>query len=95
MYVCMYYRPIWCSCRGPTCVRYKRVKEGAGDSKLTAYPNTFEDWGWHGCDWKSAGSYCDCYNDNRDQRKTVWALQNRDAATHKASTKTAAKKAEH
>ena len=89
-----HYRPIWCSCRGPTCVRYTRVKEGAGDSKLTAYPNTFEDWGWHGCDWKSAGSYCDCYNDNRDQRKTVWALQNRDAATHKASTKTAAKKAE-
>ena len=87
-----HYRPVWCSCRGPTCVHYKKVKQGAGDSKVTAYPNTSEDWGWHGCDWKVAGSWCKCYNKNRDQRKTVWTLPNRDAATHKAATKTADKK---
>ena len=87
-----HYRPIWCSCRGPTCVHYKSVKQGAGDSKITAYPNTFEDWGWRGCDWKLAGSWCKCYNENRDQRKTVWSLPNRDAPTHKASTKSADKK---
>ncbi|RMX38450.1 hypothetical protein pdam_00016271 [Pocillopora damicornis] len=68
------------------------VKQGAGESKVTAYPNTFEDWGWRGCDWKLAGSWCMCYNENRDQRKTVWSLPNRDAPTHKASTKSADKK---
>ncbi|XP_022778969.1 DELTA-thalatoxin-Avl2a-like [Stylophora pistillata] len=87
-----HYKPFWCSCRGPTCVPYRSVKQGAGDTKETAYANTFEDWGWHGCDWKYAGSWCSCYNKNRDQRKTVWSLPNRDAPAHKASTKTADEK---
>ena len=68
------------------------MKQGAGDSKITAYPDTFEDWGWHGCDWKLAESWYKCYNENRDQRKTVLSLPNRDATTHKASTKSADKK---
>ena len=67
------------------------MKQGAGDIKVTVYPNTFEDWGWHGCDWKLAGSWCKCYNENHEKN---WSSLNRDAATHKASTKTAAKKAE-
>ena len=68
------------------------MKQGAGDSKITAYPDTFEDWGRHGCDWKLAESWYKCYNENRDQRKTVLSLPNRDATTHKASTKSADKK---
>ena len=40
-----HYKPIWCSCRGPTCVHYKSVKQGADDTKVITYPNTFEDWG--------------------------------------------------
>ena len=87
-----HYKPIWCSCRGPTCVHYKSMKQDTGDTKETAYANTFDDWGWHGCDWKFWGSSCTCKNENLDQRKTVWSLPNRDAATQKAQTQGAHKK---
>ena len=78
------YKPIWCSCRGSSCVRYKYVEQDTGKSKETAFANTDHDWGWHGCDWKVAGSYCACYNKNRDWRKVVWPLPSRDAPVHKA-----------
>ena len=79
-----HYKPIWCSCRGPTCVHYKSVEQDTGVSKQTAYANTKENCGWHGCDWHIAGSYCRCYNENRDWRKVVWSLPSRDAPVHKA-----------
>ena len=82
---CHYKVGIWCSCRGKTCVHYKSVKQDTGISKVTAYANTDEDWGWHGCDWKVAGFYCDCYNENRETRREVWRMPSRDAARKGAS----------
>jgi len=76
---CHYKVGVWCSCRGKTCVHYKSVKQDAGIPKLTAYANTDEDWGWHGCDWKVAGFYCNCYNDNIGLRREVWRMPSRDA----------------
>ena len=77
---CHYKVGIWCSCRGKTCVHYKSVEQDAGIPKLTAYANTDEDWGWHGCDWKVAGFYCNCYNDNIGLRREVWRMPRRDAS---------------
>lgn len=71
-----HYRPIWCACRGRSCVVHK---DGH------AFANTDADWGWHGCDWKVAGSYCGCYNGNRNTRKTVWRIPSRDAPQKNAS----------
>ena len=79
-----HYKPIWCSCYGNSCVRYKSIPQDNGANKQTAYPNHDEDWGWSGCDWYAAGSYCDCYNKNRDWRKVVWGRPNKDAAERKA-----------
>ncbi|KAJ7383082.1 hypothetical protein OS493_030969 [Desmophyllum pertusum] len=73
------YPGIWCSCRGSSCVRYKSVDQG-GVRKQTAYANNKEDWAWQGCDWYLAGSWCSCYNKNRDWREIVWSLPSRDAA---------------
>ena len=74
-----HYKPIWCSCYGKSCVRHKTVKQDSGISKVTGDANSDTDWGWHGCDWKVAGSWCECYNDNRDTRKQVWRMPSRDA----------------
>lgn len=79
-----HYKPIWCSCYGNSCVRYKSIPQDNGVNKETAYPNHDEDWAWSGCDWYAAGSYCDCYNKNRDWRKVVWSKPNKDAAERKA-----------
>ena len=78
-----HYEPVWCSCRGPTCVHYKTVEQDTGASKESAYPNTGEDWGWQGCDWKVHGSYCACYNKYRGWRKVVWSLPNKDYVARK------------
>ena len=75
-----HYTPIWCSCRGKTCIHHKSVKQDIGISKVTAFANTDEDWGWHGCDWKMAGSWCSCYNEDIGQRKVVWRMPSRDAS---------------
>ena len=77
------YVPIYCSCRGPTCVHYEYKEQETGVPKVTAFPNTERDWGWHGCDWKVHGSYCDCYNDSRNSRRVVWSLPSRDYVVHK------------
>ena len=79
------YKPIWCSCRGPTCVHYKTEEQDTGASKESAYANTGEDWGWHGCDWKVAGSWCACYNKHRDWRKVVWSLPSKDYVARKSA----------
>lgn len=79
-----HYKPIWCSCRGPTCVHYKTEELDTGASKESAYANTGEDWGWKGCDWKIAGSWCACYNEHRDWRKVVWSLPSKDYAARKS-----------
>ncbi|KAL9983877.1 hypothetical protein ACROYT_G006122 [Oculina patagonica] len=79
------YKPIWCSCRGLTCVHYKSVEQDTGEAKQTAYANINDDWGWHGCDWKVYGCYCACYNKNRDWRKVVWSLPSRDTAGREAT----------
>ena len=79
------YVPIYCSCRGPTCVHYEYKEQETGVPKVTAFPNTVRDWGWHGCDWKVHGSYCDCYNDSRNSRRVVWSLPSRDYVVHKPS----------
>lgn len=79
-----HYKPVWCSCHGDSCVRYKSVPQDNGSKKETAYANYDSNWGWSGCSWKVAGSYCNCYNSNRDRRKNVWKRPAKDAATHKA-----------
>ena len=80
-----HYKPIWCSCRGPTCVHYKTEEQDTGASKESAYANTRQDWGWQGCDWKLAGSWCACYNEHRDWRKVVWSLPSKDYVARKSA----------
>ena len=71
-----HYKPVWCSCRGSSCVHYKKEKQDSGATKITAYANTDQDWGWQGCDWYRAGSWCKCYN--HKSPKVVWRMPNRD-----------------
>ena len=71
-----HYKPVWCSCRGSSCVHYKKVNQDTGAIKITAYANTDQDWGWQGCDWYVAGSYCKCYN--HKNQKVVWRMPSRD-----------------
>ena len=73
-----HYKPIWCSCHGSSCVRYVSKSLENGVKKEEAIANGNSDWGRYGCDWKVAGSYCDCYNDNRNKRKSVWRIKLRD-----------------
>ena len=73
------YKPVWCSCYGRSCVRYKTVDQETGVTKFTAHANHDKNWGWHGCDWKVSGSWCKCYNDRRGTRRVVWTMLNRDA----------------
>ena len=80
-----HYKPVWCSCRGQTCVHYKTVEQDTGASKESAYANTGEDWGWQGCDWKYAGSYSASYNKHRDWRKVVWSLPSKDYVPRKSA----------
>ena len=79
-----HYKAVKCSCHGDSCVRYKTVPQDNGANKETAYANYDSSWYWNGCDWKVAGSWCDCYNKNRDWRKVVWSRPSKDAASHKA-----------
>ena len=79
-----HYKPIWCSCHGDSCVRYKTETHDNGSKKVTAYANSDTNWGWRGCGWKVAGSYCHCVNENLKDRKTVWSLPSRDCPSHKA-----------
>ena len=79
-----HYKPIWCSCHGRSCVRYKSETQDNGAVKETAYANSNSNWGWKGCSWKVAGSVCRCTNSDRDSRKVVWSLPSRDCPTHGA-----------
>jgi len=81
-----HYKPIWCSCHGKSCVRYKTETHDNGSKKETAYANFDTNWGWSGCGWKAAGSYCECKNADRNVRKVVWSLPSRDCPTHKAAS---------
>ena len=74
-----------CSCRGPTCVRYKTEEQDTGASKETAYANTGEDWRKQGCHWKVVRPYCACYNKHRDWRKVVWSLPSKDYVARKSA----------
>ena len=74
-----HYKPIWCACRGPSCVGYTEIARDTGVKKQHAFANTHSNWGWHGCDWYLAGSWCRCYNNNRNIRKLVWKMPSRDA----------------
>ena len=82
----------FCLFGAPVVVRdYKSVTQNTGDTKETAYPNIFDDWGWHGCDWKFWGLAA------LARMKilisgTVCSLPNRDAATQKTQTQGAYKK---
>ena len=80
-----HYKPIWCNCRGPSCVGYKSIELDTGVHKQHAFANDNGDWAWHGCAWKVAGSKCACYNSNRNTRKQVWRMPNRDAPQKGAS----------
>ena len=75
-----HYKPIWCSCKGQSCVHYKDETLDTGAIKTTAYANTNADWGWHGCDWKPglAGSKCICRYESK-QRCTVWKRDSKNA----------------
>ena len=80
-----HYKPIWCSCHGDSCVRYKTETHDNGSKKVTAFANSADtNWGWHGCGWKVAGSYCQCENADRGKRRVVWSLPSRDCPTHGA-----------
>ena len=79
-----HYKPVWCSCHGKSCVRYKTETHDNGSKKQTADANFNDNWGWSGCGWKVAGSYCQCKNADRDMRRAVWSLPSRDCPTHKA-----------
>ncbi|XP_078358950.1 DELTA-alicitoxin-Pse2b-like [Oculina patagonica] len=79
-----HYKPIWCSCHGPSCVRYSTETHENGEKKVTAHANSDDGWGWYGCGWKVAGSYCNCYNSDRDQRQVTWSRPSKDCAAHKA-----------
>ncbi|XP_078358949.1 DELTA-thalatoxin-Avl2a-like isoform X2 [Oculina patagonica] len=78
---CHYHVGVWCSCRGSSCVRYKTETQENGSKKEVAYAQT-SDWAWHGCDWKTWGSYCTCQQSK--ERKTVWSRPSKDAPAHKA-----------
>lgn len=75
-----HYKPIWCSCKGQSCVHYKDETLNTAAIKTTAYANTGSDWGWHGCYWKSglAGSVCCCGYESK-QRSTVWSRSSKHA----------------
>ena len=75
-------KPMWCSCRGESCVRYESVEQDTGVSKQTAYANTDSDWASKGCDWTVRGFKCACKNKNLDSRKIVWSLPSRDSVVH-------------
>lgn len=79
-----HYKAFWCSCYGDSCVAHKSVKLDNAVPKTTAYLNYNRDWGWGGCNWKVAGSYCGCYNKKRNRRVRTWPVHIRDAAAHKA-----------
>ena len=80
-----HYKPVWCSCHGDSCVRYKSETEGCGGAvKETAYANYDSNWGWSGCGWRLAGSECACYNTDRNWRKVVWSRPSKDSASKKA-----------
>lgn len=81
---CSYHPlPVWCSCRGQTCIRYRSEQQVTGATKETAYANTGEDWAWQGCQFVRV-LRCVCANRNRDARRTVWSLPSRDATIRKA-----------
>lgn len=80
-----HYRPVWCACRGESCVGHTSTKDDIGDTKERAFANTEHDWGWHGCDWELIWSRCNCYNKNRNKRRTVWRIPSRDAPQKNAS----------
>ena len=79
-----HYKAIWCSCHGNSCVRYKTETHDNGSKKVTAYANSDTNWGWHGCGWRVAGSWCQCANEDRDVRRVVWSLPSRDCPAHGA-----------
>ena len=70
---------------------YNWVTQDTGDTKETAYANTFDDWGCHGCDWKfwvlAALARMKILISG-----TAWSLPNRDAASQKAQTQGAHEK---
>ena len=78
-----HYKPVWCSCKGPSCVHYKDETLDTGAIKTTAYANTNADLGWHGCDWKPwhAGSKCICRYESK-LRTTVWKRDGKTAMYH-------------
>lgn len=67
----------WCSCRGPSCVRYRDVKlDYTCNEKTTAEINMDADWDWHGCERK----YLHCYCSSPSKRRTpVWRIENKNA----------------
>ena len=81
-----HYKPIWCACRGITCVMYKDVTLSTDKIKKVAYANTDKDIGWSGCTWRIAGSKCHCGDPNQE-RPVVWKIDFKDAvyATHSNS----------
>lgn len=92
-----HYKPIWCSCRGSSCIHYDHKKLSTGGDKVVAYANTDEDWGWHGCGWKkwAAGFKCICYEPHVWQ--VVWSGDNKDAlfsALNRGSMRMTEKKGE-
>ena len=80
-----HYTPIWCFCRGPSCVAHVSIEQDTGIKKEHSVANTKSKWGWHGCDWEITWSKCNCYNKNRETRKQVWRLPSRDVPQKDAS----------
>lgn len=77
-----HFRPGRCVCRGKSCISHRFIAQDTGISRLIAYINSDEDWGWHGCGWKPglAGFDCICANGNTATRREVWRMPSRDAS---------------
>ena len=67
----------WCSCRGPSCVKYMEVKLDYNcNGKTTAVINTDTDWEWRGCEISFVHCYC---KNPSEERTTVWKIDNKRA----------------
>lgn len=69
----------WCSCRGPSCVRYRDVKlVYTCKEKKKAEINMEADWEWHGCEMSFFKGHCYCRSPSK-RRTTVWKIENKHA----------------
>ena len=70
---CHYTVGVYCSCYGDSCLRHYDRKTSSGNNRKYATQQYGGGWAWHGCNWQTWGSYCNCYNNNKS-RKQIWPI---------------------